>query len=67
MSEVFILNKIKEHFPGMSENIDITHFNNSGNIQHYLSLLACQIPNIPFDYMHKICERQEKTVLSKIQ
>ena len=51
----------------MVENIDFSHFSNAGNLQHYLGLLASQIPNMPFDHLHKLCERQEKTVLSKIQ
>ena len=55
MSAIFILNKIREHFPEMAENIDITHLANSNNLQHYLSLLACQIPNMPYDHMHKMC------------
>jgi ribose 1,5-bisphosphokinase PhnN len=55
MSGMFILNKIREHFPDMAENIDITHLNNSGNIQHYLNMLASQIPNMPFDHMHRMC------------
>lgn len=63
----FVLSKIKEHFPEMAENIDITHFSNAGNIQNYVSMLASQIPNMPFDHLHKLCERQEKTVLTKIQ
>ena len=66
MSAPFILSKIREHFPQMAENIDITHLNNAANLQHYLSLLACQIPNMPHQHLHQMCERQEKTVLSKI-
>ena len=67
MSLGLVLEKIKEHFPEMAENIDLSHFSNTGNLQYYLGLLASQIPNVPFDHLHKLCERQEKTVLSKIQ
>ena len=54
MSAIFILNKIREYFPEMAENIDITHLN-SNNLQHYISLLAYQIPNVPYDHMNKMC------------
>ena len=51
----------------MVENLDLAQLYNSNNLDHCLSLLTYHLPNMSPARMHRLCERQEKLVLTKIQ